>query len=105
MDQRLGDLRADRQAGFSEVNGSWKTMPMRLPRSARRSLAGSSAQVLALEQARPAAMLRLGPSRPRIASAIVLLPEPDSPTSAERPPCGDSKRDVVERLQRPPRVA
>jgi hypothetical protein len=69
--------------GLSEVIGSWKIMPMRLPRIA--CFPASSAAVMSTPSTtmRPLEM-RPTPagSRPMTDSAVRLLPQPDSPTRA-----------------------
>ncbi len=67
------------KTGVSADIGSWKTMPMSLPRT-RASAASSIAA-----RSRPPSRIRpptraVGGSRPRRARAVADLPEPDSPT-------------------------
>ncbi len=70
-----------RCSGLSALIGSWNTIEMRSPRSLRicaassfvRSVPSSSTRLLLSIDTR-------GGSRPRIACAVIDLPEPDSPT-------------------------
>ena len=78
--------------GFSDVIGSWKIIEMSAPRRSRSSARPSRARL------RPPYRIWLlastiefsGGRRPRIASEVTDLPEPDSPTSATVAFCGMS---------------
>ncbi len=71
------------RTGFSEVIGSWKIMPMRSPRIACAVAALAAVMSMPSTVMRPLEM-RPTPagSRPITESAVRLLPQPDSPTSA-----------------------
>jgi hypothetical protein len=66
---------------LSAVIGSWKIIEIRSPRTARLPPATRRARSAPSNISAPASMAsRAGGSRPRIAWAIIDLPEPDSPT-------------------------
>ena len=67
--------------GSSDVSGSWNTMPMALPRSSRSAGSERPTRSRSRNLMLPATSAA-GGRRPRIASAVVDLPHPDSPTSA-----------------------
>jgi hypothetical protein len=69
--------------GLSEVIGSWKIMPMRLPRIACFPASFAAVMSTPSTTMRPLEM-RPTPagSRPMTDSAVRLLPQPDSPTRA-----------------------
>ena len=73
-------------SGLSAVIGSWKIMAMRLPRR-RRISAGEASWISS-----PSSTILPPPSdsgrrsRPMTASAVMLLPQPDSPTSPNASP-------------------
>ncbi len=73
--------------------GSWKTICTSPPRR-RRSLAERDG----VERSRPQAVIvpAVGAVRPTSMRATVVLPEPDSPTIASEPPCGDLEIDAVD---------
>ena len=79
--------------GLSEVMGSWKIMPMRSPRTRLRSASVIVARSRPSKAMAPPAT-RPAPSgkSPIIESAVTLLPEPDSPTSATASP-GATEKD------------
>ena len=70
--------------GLSAVIGSWKIIAMAEPRKPRisRSLFASRSSPLK----RIAPLTSASPNNRKIDSAVTLLPEPDSPTSATRSP-------------------
>ena len=81
-------------SGFSAVIGSWKIIAMRLPRRPRiwRSLLASRSS-----PSKRIAPLVVALSTSRSTdSAVIDLPEPDSPTSANFSPARDGERDVVD---------
>ena len=80
-DQRLGDDVADLMRGFSEAYGSWKTICM-CRRQRRSSRPSRRVMSCAVERDRAGGRS----TRRSIARPVVDLPEPDSPTSAERLP-------------------
>ena len=65
-------------------------MLMRFPRNARRSASGSANSDAPLKRMSPPAMRASGASNPSTASAVVLLPEPDSPTTPSARPAPTS---------------
>ena len=67
--------------GFSEVIGSWNTMPMRLPRICCNCRSGKPIRSVPAMRTWPEVMraLALG-SSPMMAMAVTLLPQPLSPT-------------------------
>src|SRR5438132_829717 len=72
--------------GFRLASGSWKIIAMSLPTSARRC-ASESARRSRPAKARRRARTRPGNStRPISASAVTLLPDPDSPTQPTTSP-------------------
>ena len=86
-------------SGLSAVIGSWKTIAMRSPRSAH---------IAALVAARPARARRSGccrtlarpsGSRPISASAVIDLPQPDSPTSPASRRASSANVDAAQRLR------
>src|SRR5580765_3213034 len=74
-----------RSTGFSDDIGSWKIMAMREPRRACMSRAGRSSRDAPSKVMRPPTRAVRG-TRPRIARAVRLLPEPLSPTSPSASP-------------------
>ena len=69
-------------SGFSDVMGSWKIIAISRPRT-DRATAGS--RMSRPRQRIEPRMIRPGVcTSPRTASAVTLLPEPDSPTTARR---------------------
>jgi ABC-type dipeptide/oligopeptide/nickel transport system ATPase component len=75
-----------RITGFRLVEGSWKIMPMRPPRTERICASGRPNTSSPSRSRRPAVMRPLSGSRRIRASAVMLLPQPDSPTSANVSP-------------------
>ncbi len=72
--------------GFRLVDGSWKIMPMRPPRTARMPASGSASRSSRSSRTSPPVMRPFSGSRRISASAVMLLPQPDSPTSAKVSP-------------------
>ena len=72
--------------GLSAVIGSWKIMAMRLPRSRRISAAEASWISWPSSTMRPLPSDKGRRNRPMMASAVMLLPQPDSPTSPKASP-------------------
>ena len=66
--------------GWSEVIGSWKTIPMSRPETARRARASSRSKSLPPNSARPSTTAPAG-SRPSSASIDIVLPLPLSPAT------------------------
>src|SRR6202042_1760338 len=66
--------------GFSEVSGSWKIMPISLPRIRRMSWSESVLISRPLSLMLPPAIDPPVGSRFMIDSAVMVLPQPDSPT-------------------------
>jgi hypothetical protein len=75
-----------RSTGFRLVPGSWKIMPMRRPRTPRMRNSGRSIRSVSPRRTLPALMRPFSGSRRSSASAVMLLPQPDSPTSAKVSP-------------------
>src|SRR5437870_3581039 len=71
------------RTGLSEVIGSWNTMPISRPRTRRISSSESFRMSRPLKRTRPPTIRPAGPATRRMMlSALTLLPQPDSPTSA-----------------------
>jgi len=69
--------------GFSEVIGSWKIMAISRPRTRRISSSDSVSRSRPLNRTRPPTIRPAGTATSRMMdSALTLLPQPDSPTSA-----------------------
>ncbi len=67
--------------GFSEVTGSWKIIAMSRPRTRRTSRSGKASRSRPMNSTLPVTVeLLIMRTRPRMASALMLLPQPDSPT-------------------------
>ncbi len=66
--------------GFSDVRASWKIMAIPEPRTLRNSEGASPSSSLPLKRTEPVTREVPG-SRPRVASMVTVLPEPDSPTT------------------------
>ena len=75
-------------AGFSDIIGSWNTMPIRGPRSLRMAASGSVVSSCPWKRIEPALTAAPGGSRRSTARASMVFPEPDSPTS----PCTSPAR-------------
>ncbi len=71
-------------SGLSAVMGSWKTMAMSPPRTPRISRSDSASRSRPANRAWPSTAA--SPSRRSRLSAVIVLPEPDSPTSASFSP-------------------
>jgi len=70
-----------RITGLSAAAGSWNTSPIEAPRTERMSRSPSVIRSVPSNTMRPPVIFPGSTSR-SIASAIVLFPQPDSPTSA-----------------------
>ncbi len=66
--------------GFSEVSGSWKIMPISLPRIFRICSSDKAVRSWPLSLMLPVAMCPPVGSRFMIDKAVIVLPQPDSPT-------------------------
>jgi hypothetical protein len=105
-DDRLGHLVADPQTGLSELIGSWKIMAMSRPRTSR--IAGS---LNAIRSSPPSngrergSMPSGGVSRRRMARAVTLLPQPDSPTRQSVRPCATANETLSTTVTSPNAVA
>jgi hypothetical protein len=73
-------------SGLSAVIGSWKIMAIRLPRRRRISAAEHVLDLCSVEAILPPASDSGRRSRPITDSAVMLLPQPDSPTSPKVSP-------------------
>jgi hypothetical protein len=79
-----------RMVGFSDRDGSWKTIAMSAPRWRRIALSESPSSSSPSKRTEPDTVALRG-SRPMIARELTVLPEPDSPMSARvRPPTARS---------------
>ena len=88
--------------GLSELPGSCGTGLIRAPRRVSRRFADHRLISSPLSTIFPASRRALSASRPMIACAVVVLPEPDSPTKASiSPPEGEA--DVMHHLAPPAR--
>ena len=92
--------------GLSEVIGSWKIIEMSLPRTPRISLLGEQQQVAPSASCTAPATMRPGGSGISriIDSAVMLLPQPDSPTIASVSPDATEKSTSSTALTMPWRV-
>ena len=72
--------------GFRLVRGSWKIIPIRLPRSFRFSPSPRSSMRRPARRISPAVISPGGSSRPMTALPTVDLPAPDSPTTPSTSP-------------------
>ncbi len=73
--------------GLSDVIGSWKIIEMSRPRMARISSSGSCSRSTPSSTTSPSTMRPGGSAISRISdSAVMLLPQPDSPTIASVSP-------------------
>src|SRR6266498_605764 len=78
--------------GLSDVIGSWKIMPMSLPRIRRISSSERARRSRPLKTMRPPTIRPAGAATRRITeSALTDLPQPDSPTSATVSPARTSQ--------------
>ena len=75
-----------RMTGLRLVPGSWKIMPILPPRTERMADSGSARMSCPSRVTLPCVMAPLSGSRRISASAVMLLPQPDSPTSAKVSP-------------------
>ena len=80
-------------AGFNETMGSWNTIPMPGPRSARRRRDGRAERSAPSNSTCPAVRATPPGSKPISARASIVLPLPDSPTTATNSP-GAIDRDT-----------
>src|SRR5215831_4716884 len=82
-------------AGLSDDMGSWKIMAILLPRTARMPASSSLKRLRPSNTTSPLSMRPGGDGMRRmIDSAVTLLPEPDSPTSATVSPASMSKETL-----------
>ena len=77
--------------GFSAVEGSWKIIATRRPRTSRIADSGSAKRSSSPSAARPSTMRAASGSRRSRDSAVIDLPQPDSPTSAKHSPARSSR--------------
>src|SRR3569832_751230 len=78
--------------GLSEVMGSWKIMAMRLPRTSRIATSGSAIKSRPASSTSPLTLpAACGGKRRMMLSAVIDLPQPDSPSSAKVSPRRTSK--------------
>ncbi len=83
--------RPTRMAGLSTAIGSWKITPMSLPRILRHSRSLRSVTSRPSKQTLPRVMRPGAGVRPSAESIVMLLPEPDSPTTPRvSPACTSS---------------
>jgi len=75
-----------RMTGFRLVAGSWKIMPMRPPRMLRISASGRANTSCPARSSRPVSTRPASGSSRISARAVMLLPQPDSPTRAKVSP-------------------
>ena len=78
-----------RIVGFSDRDGSWKTIAMSAPRWRRIALSDSPISSWPSKRTEPETVAVAG-SRPMIARELTVLPEPDSPMSARVRPTGSA---------------
>ena len=72
--------------GLSAVDGSWKIIATRRPRTARIAASGSASRSLPPSSTLPPATRAASGSSRMTDSAVIDLPQPDSPTSAKHSP-------------------
>ena len=78
--------------GLSETIGSWNTMPMPAPRISRIFAGSALTRSVPLKRIRLSGVaMKGGGRRPSTERAAMVLPEPDSPTSASISPAGREK--------------
>ena len=78
--------------GLSDVIGSWNTIAMSLPRTARIASSSSASKSMPASLTEPPAIRPGGSGTSRIRdNAVMLLPQPDSPTMASVS-CGASEK-------------
>ena len=89
------------KTGLRLVMGSWKTMPIRPPRTARISDSGSASRSVPSSEMRAPSSIRPGGGTRRSRARLVrLLPQPDSPTSARVSPRAMREADAVDGVHR-----
>ena len=88
--------------GFRLVSGSWKIIPIRLPRSLRFSASSRSSMRLPARWISPAVISPGGSRSPMTAFPTVDLPAPDSPTTPRMSP-GSTASDTSSTATRLPR--
>ena len=102
----LADLAADGQTGLSEVIGSWKIIDDLVAAHRAHLRLGEPQQVAAVEQDLPPTMRPGGSgTRRMMESAVMLLPQPDSPTMASVSPASSAKDTSSTAFTGPRRVA
>ena len=72
--------------GLSDVSGSWKIIPIRFPRTSSMPSSDSEATSVPSTTIRPPTTSPPPGSRRMIESAVIVLPEPDSPTMPRHSP-------------------
>ena len=72
--------------GFRLVPGSWKIMPMRLPRTSRMADSGSRSKSCPSRCTEPDTIRPESGNSRAIDNAVMDLPQPDSPSSAKVSP-------------------
>ena len=72
--------------GFRLSAGSWKIMPMRRPRTSRIAYSGSASNSVPPCRTLPSGIHAASGSRRMMVSAVIDLPQPDSPTMAKVSP-------------------
>ena len=90
-------MSATRMRGFSDANGSWKMIWMLAPRRAQRVALAGSNRSLAVEQRAALDHAPAPRSSCTMALPVVVLPQPDSPTSASVSPRAIVERHAVAR--------
>ena len=90
------------QRGFRLAYGSWKIICMRRRRPRRLAADDLSTPV---SWPSKSTAPRVGSYRPTSSRATVLLPQPDSPTSASVLPLLDAEADAVDRVHELARLA
>ena len=85
-------------AGLSAVSGSWKIMPIWLPRRRFSSAVERARRSWPRNRTRPLVMAPPGGSRRMIASAVMLLPEPDFADQTDDLTRGDAQVDAAHHL-------
>src|SRR5215213_6968221 len=94
-----------RWTGLKDVIGSWKTMPIRSPRTVRSSPSPAATRSVPRSSTRPSIRALGERVSPMIVWAVTLLPAPDSPTIARTSPGERSKETRSTAGRRPPSVA
>ena len=87
--------------GLSDVSGSWKTIPISLPRTARISSSVIEVSSWPARRIEPPTIWPPWGRRRIIELATMVLPHPDSPTTPSVSPGSTLKADAIDRFHHP----